>query len=179
MNSGGRRQGAGGRGQPAVSNVEPGAACGEQRRTGGGDSFRRSTFRLSTFRQRNRRGMTLVEVILGAAILGVLAVAVITALFYPRYLVVTSAIEQSAIHAGSSEIEGYLRHYTNSATQCQFGMSGWIIGAANITTTTNIIPDPAYNTCHYVEIKTSVAYRDGKTVDLVTYRSLEVLNSSR
>jgi type II secretory pathway pseudopilin PulG len=49
--------------------------------------------------------MTLVEVILGIAILGILAVVVVNALFYPRLLVVSGALKQQAIHAGTDALE--------------------------------------------------------------------------
>ena len=128
---------------------------------------------------KSKGGMTLVEVMLGVTILAILAVLAATSLFYPRYLVVTSALEQSAIHAGSSEIEGYLRNYTNSAPNCQFNTAGWNLSVTNITTTTDIITEAAYDNCRYLHIKTSVSYRDGKTVQFETYRSLEVLGSLR
>ena len=87
MNLGGRGQGAGGGGQPAVSNVEP-----------------RTAFR-QNFHAKNRSGMTLVEVLLSAAILGIMSVVVIHALFYPRLLAVSSTSKQQAILAGTDALE--------------------------------------------------------------------------
>jgi len=64
--------------------------------------------------KRRRCGTTLVEVMLGAATLAVLAVAVTTALFYPRHLVVSRAFKQSAIHAGTAALEtAFAGSYTN------------------------------------------------------------------
>jgi prepilin-type N-terminal cleavage/methylation domain-containing protein len=55
--------------------------------------------------QPRRRGMTLIEVLLGTAILAIMAVAVVTALYYPRWLVVSSAHKQMAVHAAGEALE--------------------------------------------------------------------------
>jgi prepilin-type N-terminal cleavage/methylation domain-containing protein len=129
---------------------------------------------------KNRRGgMTLVEVILGIAILAILAVMGATALFYPRYLVVTSALEQSAIHAGSAEIERYLNNYLNPVTNGVFKTSGWPLINVSRSITTNKEFVNISDSYRYLVISTAITYRDGKTVDLVTYRSLEVSSSER
>jgi prepilin-type N-terminal cleavage/methylation domain-containing protein len=135
--------------------------------------------RLRRFHIQQQRGMTLVEVLLGVAILGIMAVLAVTSLFYPRYQVVTSALEQNAIHAGSAEIESHLRNYINPVNRGQFDLAGWSGGNASITTVTNIITESAYDDCRYLGIATTVTYRDGRVVNLVTYRSLEVLDSLR
>ncbi|MFA6172523.1 MAG: prepilin-type N-terminal cleavage/methylation domain-containing protein [Kiritimatiellales bacterium] len=131
------------------------------------------------FSSKQPRGMTLVEVMLSVAILGILAVLAVTSLFYPRYLVVTGALEQNAIHAGSAEIERHLHNYGAPAAPGQFSLAEWNIAGTDITAVTNIITEPVYDDCRYVHIKTTVTYRDGKTVELETYRSLEVLSSAR
>jgi prepilin-type N-terminal cleavage/methylation domain-containing protein len=56
-------------------------------------------------KKRNRRGMTLIEVLLAASILGVMAIVVINALFYPRFLAVSSTFKQQAVHAGTDAME--------------------------------------------------------------------------
>ena len=128
--------------------------------------------------------MTLIEVILAALILGILAVALTTALFYPRYLVITSALEQSAIHAGTAEIERHLFNHLDPAVEPGvFETDGRALSSAlaNITTsittndTENIDGDP-YT---YLVISNSITYRDGKTVEMVTYRSLMISPSER
>jgi prepilin-type N-terminal cleavage/methylation domain-containing protein len=64
------------------------------------------------FNEKMKRGMTLVEVMLGMAILGIMSVLVIKALFYPRFLAVSSTLKQMAVHAGTSEIERLRSDYT-------------------------------------------------------------------
>ena len=125
----------------------------------------------------NKTGMTLIEVMLSIAILAILAVLASSSLFYPRYLVATSGLEQSAIHAATAEIERHLNDYTAPVPRGQFNTDGWTFTiTTNLTThTDSIFSDDA----DYLEISTSVTYRDGKTVDLVTYRSLEVSSSQR
>lgn len=125
--------------------------------------------------------MTLVEVMLSAAILAILAIMATTALFYPRLLVVNSGLEQSAIHAGIGEIERNL-YATNSTLLVQFTTDGW--DPITITTIPNIItnsiPGTVGDTAEYLEIETTIEYRDGKApVELITYRSLEITPSSR
>jgi len=137
---------------------------------------------MNSFIEKKRRGMTLVEVLLGTAILAILAVLAMTSLFYPRYLAVTSALEQNAIHAGSSDMERYLHNYSSPAAGFgQFRVAGWnLINGVDIVTTaipTNDVVSGAV--CRFLRIKTTVTYRDGKTVQLETCRSLEVLSSSR
>jgi prepilin-type N-terminal cleavage/methylation domain-containing protein len=122
--------------------------------------------------------MTLIEVMLSIAILAIMAVLGVGALFYPRYLVVTSALEQNAIHAGSAEIERHLRSAGSPAAGGQFKLAGW--------NTDLTIPPPVITTnvvsgddCDYYKITTTITYRDGKQVKLETYRSREVISSFR
>ncbi len=132
------------------------------------------------FRRKHARGMTLVEIMLALAILGILAVATLISLFYARYLAVTSDIEQSAIHAGISTIERNLYNHLDPALPGDSITAGWIIAETNITTsvTTNT---ESYGTDEYsyLVISNTVTYRDGKTIEFITYRSLEVPGNKR
>ncbi len=126
------------------------------------------------------RGMTLIEVIVAMIVLSILAILAVNALFYPRYLVVTSSLEQSAIHAATAEIERHLNNYTSPVERKIFNTDGWT--PVSITTATNIVIDPIDTTsdnAQYLKIETTVEYRDGKILNLITYRSLEVPSSKR
>lgn len=57
------------------------------------------------FSSKHARGMTLVEVVLGMVILGILSVVAVSALFFPRYLIEASATERAAMNAGTALIE--------------------------------------------------------------------------
>jgi len=136
----------------------------------------------SVFTKRNaRKGMTLVEVMVSMAILAILAILAVTSLFYPRYLVVNSGLEQSAIHAATAEIERHLHNHLAPGDPGIFNTDGWVLDDVSITTTaTNVITEKVYtDDAKYLEIKTTIKYRDRKTVELVTYRSLEVPSSKR
>lgn len=142
-------------------------------------------------KDRTRKGMTLVEVMLSAAILAIMAIMVTTALFYPNLLVVNSGLEQSAIHAGIGELEGYLNDFENPALAepGQFNTGGWDLEGKIDTPPAllkhddnDLLNNPLgldANGAEYVEIRTTINYRAGKTVELVTYRSLEVSSSER
>ena len=127
-----------------------------------------------------QQGMTLVEVMLGAAILAILAVMASTAFFYPRLWVVNSGLEQSAIHAGIAEIERNL-YATNSVSLGQFNTDGWEVS--------NVVGEPlpfselvdgGPETCDYLVISNAISFRDGEPpVELITYRSLEISSSKR
>ncbi len=56
-------------------------------------------------RNLSRSGMTLVEVMLGMLILAILAIAATTSVRYPRFMVVSSAHKQGAIHAANEALE--------------------------------------------------------------------------
>jgi len=69
---------------------------------------------------RNRlcSGTTLVEVILAAVIIGILAIVAVTALMYPTHLVVSDARRQVALHEANAEMEelAYPRPYSEVIT---------------------------------------------------------------
>ena len=130
-----------------------------------------------------QQGMTLIEVILGAIILGILAVMASTALFYPRLLVVNSGLEQSAIHAATAEIERQLnRQNPTPRTPNGFNTDGWEIKDKDISPP-NLSTNYAFNNPDkgkYLVISNSISFRDGEPpVELITYRSLEVPSSKR
>jgi prepilin-type N-terminal cleavage/methylation domain-containing protein len=124
-------------------------------------------------------GFTLVEVMLSIAILAILAFLAVSGFFYPHYLVVTSGLEQSAIHAAGAELERHLDNYQNPVPSGVFNADGWTF---TVTTTTNLVVEVVpgtSDTAGYVEISTVIEYRDGKTIDLITYRSNEISPSER
>jgi prepilin-type N-terminal cleavage/methylation domain-containing protein len=132
---------------------------------------------INALTHKTRRGLTLIEVMISIAILAIMAVLAVGALFYPRYLVVTSALEQNAIHAGSAEIERHLRSTNSPAASGQFKLAGWNTDLIPITTfTNNVVPGDG---CDYDKITTTITYRDGKQMKLETYRSREVTSSFR
>lgn len=90
------------------------------------ERFNRRSLR-SRRKKTNRRGVTLVEVLFSAAILGILAVVVINALFYPRFLAVNSTVKQLAIQAGNDFLEQVVsqsyEEITNGLTIADIGIS--------------------------------------------------------
>ena len=125
---------------------------------------------LDRLRKNDRRGMTLVEVLLSAAILGILAVVVINALFYPRLLMVSSTLKQSAIQAAAGEIERLRANYSYALMPAS--------GTTNLTARYNLtvqeftsVNAPGYATPYkYKRITVSVSY--GNTnLTLTSYRS--------
>ncbi len=127
--------------------------------------------------------MTLIEVMLGAAILAILAVMASKAFFYPRLWVVNSGLEQSAIHAGIAEIERNLHNHTNAVERKTFNTDGWSIVDEDYSLSSPVIRTnyalPS-NKGKYLVISNSISFRDGKPpVEFITYRSLEVPSSKR
>ena len=135
----------------------------------------------------NRDGFTLVEVILSAGILAILAVLAVTSLYYPAHLIVASGVEQAAIHAGNSEIERHLNNYNNPVPAGLF-----VIKGGRINVVTNEIYElfdahsefggGAGDKAHYLMIATTIEYQNGgelNTVRLNTYRSLEIDSGER
>lgn len=128
----------------------------------------------------NRRGITLIEVMLSVIILAILAVVAVTALLYPTYLVVMSSIEQSAINAGNSAIESHLNNYAAPIAQGTFYTAGWSVNTTNsISVYTENVPGSIGDQADIMAITTTVQYRDGYTIELETYRSLEIPSSER
>lgn len=128
----------------------------------------------------NKTGVTLLEVMLSIGILAILAVLSVTSLYYPRYLVVTSAHEQSVIHAATSEIESYLYERTTPATRGAFNTDGWKLEDTNYTfSITPVTNDYSGDEYSYLIISNTVTCRDGTEVEFVTYRSLEVNKTLR
>lgn len=139
---------------------------------------------MNSTQRKNKQAITLVEVMISAVILAILAILAVTSLFYPTFLVVNSGLEQSAIHAGTAEIERHLNNYLNPVLRGEFNTDGWPL--ISVTTTTEPVdpPDPVIgggvgDVAEYLKIRTTIEYRDGETVDLITYRSLEVPSSER
>ena len=132
-------------------------------------------------KKQTRQGMTLIEVIVAAAILAILAIMASTAFFYPRLLVVNSGLEQSAIHAGIAEIEWHLYNHTDAVELGIFNTDGWDIDDADITSrvrTNYAFQNPDKG--KYLVISNSIFFRDGEPpVELITYRSLEVSRDKR
>lgn len=129
---------------------------------------------------KRKGGLTLIEVMLSLAIIAILSITTLVAIPYARHLTCRSAAEQSAIHAGSSDIERQLHDYINPlgpVAQSDFNTDGWTNSLMSYATVkTNFIYGDEY---HCLVISNTVTYRDGRTVDLVTYRSLEVPGSRR
>lgn len=146
------------------------------------DGSQRTAFR-QNFHAKNRSGMTLVEVLLAAAILGIMSVVVIHALFYPRLLAVSSTLKQLAVQAGAGEIERLRANYfydtmpgssvTNLTTK--FNLKGRSIIASNRVETVSVAAPPGYAAGYqYKRITVTVSYPYGNSttnVTLITYRS--------
>ncbi len=127
---------------------------------------------------KNRSGMTLVEVLLGAAILGIMAVVVINALFYPRLLAVSSTLKQMAVQAGTGEIERLRANYTytnmppSSVTNlsAKFNLNGRSMTATDTVQTVSALGFAGYDDYEYKRI-TVVVYYGTTNLTLVSYRS--------
>jgi prepilin-type N-terminal cleavage/methylation domain-containing protein len=129
---------------------------------------------------KNRSGMTLVEVLLGAAILGIMAVLAVNALFYPRLLAVSSTYKQLAVQAGTGEIESLRTNVyanvvsrTNNLTS-KFNLKGRSIIATDTVQTVPASGFAGYANYEYKRITVVVSYPYGNgttNLTLVTYRS--------
>lgn len=130
--------------------------------------------------KKRKGGLTLIEVMLSLAIIAILSITTLVAIPYDRYLTCRSTAGQSAIHAGSSDIERQLHDYTASpdpVAQSDFDTDGWTNSISSyVAVKTNFIYGDEYR---YLVISNTVTYRDGQTVDLVTYRSMEISGSRR
>lgn len=102
-------------------------------------AFRPTTFRRST-PERSRCGMTLVEVLLAAAILGILAVVVINALFYPRFLAVSSTFKQQAVHAATDALERvFAQSYSSASNRVENPGGRYTLNGRSITNVTTSV----------------------------------------
>ena len=120
----------------------------------------------------NRRGVTLVEVMLSAAILGILAVVLVNALFYPTRLVVSDARRQIALSEANAEMET-VRSTDYAAISS--GTTNRTIVALNQTQTVSRTVVLTTNAVYFYGIKkiTVTVTESGKTnVVLVTQRTL-------
>lgn len=109
-----------------------------------------------------RTGMTLIEVMVSISILAIFSIMSANAFFYSRYSVVNSRDEQSAILSATTKIERLL--YTS--TPCGEDLSHAIKGITG-------------DSCKYLPIHVTIGYGKGESVELVTYRSLEIRNKDR
>jgi prepilin-type N-terminal cleavage/methylation domain-containing protein len=123
---------------------------------------------------KTRSGMTLVEVILSAVILGILAILVVNALFYPRLLVVSSALKQQAVNAGTDALEQVFSKSYNSISNGtvslpdlsgRYSMNGRTVFGTLSVETLGVSEE-------YKHITVTVNYPNGQNpVVLETYRS--------
>jgi type II secretory pathway pseudopilin PulG len=118
----------------------------------------------------SRRGTTLVEVLLGAVILAILAVTALTALFYPRQLAVSQGLKRAAINAATDEIERlHSTPYANvvPGTQPVRNLSGFYnINGRTVTATTTVQRVSATfsgRSYEYHFIHTAVSYPGGES----------------
>lgn len=128
-----------------------------------------------------KNGLTLIEVMISLVILAILSITTLVAIPYARYMVVNSAIEQSAIHSGSSEIERRL-NYPDSVQLGAFNTDGWTntVTATAVIKTNSLYPDGNhYEDYRYLVISNTFIRRDGRSFELITYRSLEVPSNQR
>jgi type II secretory pathway pseudopilin PulG len=148
-------------------------ACGERSRTE--DSFRQiysvesEQFRPSTpiqrLRAKNRRGTTMVEVLLAAVILAILAVVVVNSLFYPRFLAVNSTLKQLAVQAGTDFMEQVVsqayEEITNGLTIASIGITNkYTLNGRTITIDPLIVVESpgAVGTPEYKDLTVKVNY---------------------
>ncbi len=122
--------------------------------------------------------MTLVEVLLSAVILGLMAIAATKATFYPRILAVSSTSKQLAVQAGTGEIERLWTAYaytnlpasfTTNLT-AKFNLKGRSIIATDTVQEFTASKADYARDYKYKRITVTVAY--GTTnLTLITYRS--------
>jgi hypothetical protein len=129
------------------------------------------------------RGTTLVEVILGAAIIGIMAIATLISLFYPRYSVVTGGYKRLATQTGSVHLEELaaqpFTHILPGDQPIPSHAGSQEIGGRTVTTQVyrveareETIPGAPGSTMTYLYIRTEVAFPNGEDpVVLETYRS--------
>jgi type II secretory pathway pseudopilin PulG len=121
--------------------------------------------------------MTLVEVLLSAAILGIMAIAATRATFYPRVLAVSSTLKQLAVQAGTGEIERLRADYTYDSMPAsfttnltaKFNLKGRPISATG-TVQEFTASKAGYADYQYKRITVTVDY-GATNLTLITYRS--------
>lgn len=133
--------------------------------------FRPSTFR-RTLSERSRCGMTLVEVLLGAAILGIMAVVVVNALFYPHLLAVSNILKQQAVHAGTDEMERvFSQSYGNVSSRITNPGDRYSVNGFKITNVVTSVTVLGSGSATYKRIAILVNYPGGgNPVILETFR---------
>ncbi len=93
-------------------------------------------------RNRLRSGTTLVEVILAAVLIGILAIVAVTALMYPTQLVVSDARRQVALHEANAEMERVTAESYSDITDANFPDRTVDTLYKTLTISTEIIPLP-------------------------------------
>ena len=97
---------------------------------------------------KNRSGMTLVEVMLAAAIMGIMSVIIIHALFYPRLLALSNTFSQQAILAGTDALEqAFSQSYTSIVSRTVNPVGKYVVNGraiTNVTTTMTFGPGNEY-----------------------------------
>jgi Tfp pilus assembly protein PilE len=113
--------------------------------------------------------MTLVEIMLAAAILGVMSAVVIHALFYPRFLALSGTFKQQAILAGTDALEQVFSQPYNFTTPPVNPGGKYTVNQraiTNVTTTSVTVPgSPAYK-----RVTVTVSYPGGNPIVLETFR---------
>jgi prepilin-type N-terminal cleavage/methylation domain-containing protein len=118
---------------------------------------------------KNRRGMTLVEVMLAATIMGIMSIVVIHALFYPRLLAVSNALRQEAILAGTDALEQIFSQPYNFATPPVNPVGKYVVNGRAITSVITTVDREG--TPEYKRITVTVSYPGGGTpIVLETFR---------
>ncbi len=161
--------------RPAVSTVELRTACPAKPWRSGKVSLSCEALAKREGRlvhAKNRSGMTLVEVLLGAAILGIMAVVVVNALFYPRLLAVSSIHKQEAVHAGTDEMERvFSQSYGAISNRTTNPGDRYSVNGRKITNVVTSVTVLGSGSAAYKRIAVSANYPGGeKPVVLETFR---------
>jgi prepilin-type N-terminal cleavage/methylation domain-containing protein len=121
---------------------------------------------------KNRSGMTLVEVLLAVAILGIMAVAVVNALFYPRLLALSNIFKQQAILTGTDEMERvFSQSYGAISSRTTNPGDRYSVNGRKITNVVTSVTVLGSGSAAYKRITVSVNYPGGENpVVLETFR---------